>query len=79
MCVWVCIYVCIYICKIYLCFITTCAPNLCIPSTTDLKFLFLRLFCHLSHLHSSTSPGREINLYARARSIGVDHNKLWNS
>lgn len=50
-----------------------------IPSTTDLEFLFFRLFRHLSYLHTSTSPGREINLYARARSICVDHKKLWNS
>lgn len=41
----------------------------CIPPTTDLEFLFTRLFHCRSSLHSSIfSSGREISLYARARS-----------
>ena len=40
-----------------------------IPPTTDLEFLFPRLFHCQSSLHSSIfSSGREIILYARARS-----------
>lgn len=41
----------------------------CILPTTDLEFLFPRLFHCQSSLHSSIfSSGREISLYARARS-----------